>query len=184
MSYFYYPQAGCEQAVLEHFCDDCGKIEGARVRSVAFIHESFTFTNKEDPTEWMAGILAKKILVINKTQGSFDGGSPKEAPGFGDQLVRTIGSDYVLQFKDPNYKENRVFYNELKRSRSYSVAFRTETQTHYSNVAVNVEVKNPIADDLNADVLWDVTSKWSSQELTEILDTPLGIFERCIAIAA
>lgn len=178
----YYP-SNCGDSTPEYICVECGDIESAKVRSVALIHNSFTFTNKEDPDQWKTGIAAGLIIVIPFTAGSFDGGTPKETNGFGDQEFRTNGSSYVLNYKDPNYKANRNFYNSMKETLSYSVAFRSETQTHFSVKPVNVEVKNPIVDDINGDVVWDITVKWASRDLVEIYNTPLNIFNRCIALS-
>lgn len=177
----YYPSS-CEDSIPEYVCVECGSIESAKVRSIAFIHNSVAFTDKEDPSEWQTYIAAGTIIIIPFTAGSFDGGAPKETNGFGDQEFRTNGSSYSVNYKDPNYKSNRNFYNTIKETLAYSIAFRSETQTHFSVVPVNVEVKNPIADDINADVVWDITVKWASRNLVEIYDTPANIFNRCIAL--
>lgn len=177
----YYP-SGCDPVLQDHFCDECGQLELGRVRSVAFIKNSFTFVNPSSAAEWQAGIASKDIIIIPQTNGSFDGGAPKEGASFGDQVFRTISYIYTLQFRDPNWKENRAFWNSITYSRSYSVAIRTETQILLSNSPVNFEVKTPVADDITSEVVWDITCKWQSQALPTIFDAPATIFDRCFAI--
>lgn len=183
MSYIYYPPTDCDDAA-EHFCNVCDQIELGRVRGVAFIKKTFTFTNPSSAAEWTAGILSGDIIVIPETTGTYDGGTPKEGTAFGDQEFRTTGYSYTLQFKDPNYKQNRDFYNSIQYSRNYNMAFRTETQIHLSNKPVSISVQDPVTEDLNAEVTWNVTAKWASQSLMTIEDMPLGIFDRCAAVDA
>lgn len=178
----YYP-TGCNTAVPDHFCDPCEATEHGRVRSVAFIKKSFSFSDPTNPTEWTAGIDSKDIIIIPEVLGSFDGGAPVESSGYGDQQSKLTGYNLSLQFKDPNYKENADFYNAIKFSREYKVAYRTETQTHISTNTVSVLPKNPVAEDLTSEVVWDVEAKFSQGDLPEPFNTPAGVFE-CFAYSA
>ncbi|MBA4168749.1 MAG: hypothetical protein H0X41_14585 [Chitinophagaceae bacterium] len=178
----YYP-SGCEDAVPEHICDPCGKKEQGRVRSIAYIHSSVAFINPSSPVEWRAGILSGKIIIIPKVIGSYDGGAEVESAGYGDQSTELTGYNHSLNFKDPNYSTNADFYNALKRSRSYNIAWRTSSQTHISNGIVSAIPKNPVTEDLTSAVVWDVTNKWASEELSEPFDTPPGIFDECFAVS-
>lgn len=171
----YYP-AGCAEAIPEHFCDPCEVIEHGRVRSVAFISKDFEFEDPEDPTEWIAGIGAKQIIIIPDVRGTFDGGSEVEAPGYGDQETKLVGYNFQLTFSDPNYKFNADFYNIIKRSRSYRLAYRTETQTHITQNAVTLVPKNPVAEELTSEVVWNVLVKWSEGDTPYPYNTPEGIF--------
>jgi hypothetical protein len=178
----YYP-SGCDAVVPEHYCNPCEATEHGRVRSVAFIKKDFAFTDETDPTEWQAGIESRDIIIIPEVLGSFDGGAPVEGAGYGDQQTKLNGYNFELNYKDPNYKENADFYNALKYSRAYKIAYRTETQTHISDNAVSVLPKNPVAEDLTSEVVWDVQVKFSQGDLPEPFDTPAGIFE-CFAYEA
>ena len=177
MAYQVYYPAGCTAEVPDHYCNPCDALEHGRVRSVAFIDSAFDFVDPSDPTEWQAGIAAKSIIVIPATNGSFDGGSEVETPGYGDQQTKLTGYSFVLTYNDPNYKLNADFYNLLKRSRNYKIAFRTETLTHLSVNTVTVIPKNPVAEDLTSEVVWNVAVKWSEGDLPVPYDTPAGIFE-------
>ena len=87
MAYTYYP-SGCETSIPRHYCNPCETPEHGRVRSVAFIASDFEFTDPSDPTEWQQGIDDEKIIIIAETNGSFDGGSEVETPGYGDQQTK------------------------------------------------------------------------------------------------
>lgn len=174
----YYP-SNCDDLVPDHICDPCEEVEQGRVRSVAFIKTSFAFTDPSDPTEWTAGFEAGDIILIPNTAGTFDGGAEVESPGFGDQATRLTGYNFQLQFQDPNYKGNCNFYNTLKNSRQYKAAYRTGTQIHIIDTTVQVIPKNPVTDDINSAVVWDVLVKWSGVDVPCPFDVPPGIFDAC-----
>lgn len=171
----YYPQ-GCVAEVGEHFCSNCPEPEHARVRSVAFIANDFQFTDPSSPAEWNAGILAKKIIIIPEVNGSFDGGSEVEGPGYGDQSSKLTGYNYVLTYNDPTYKQNADFYNAIKNSQNFKFAYRSESLIHMVEVPVSVIPKNPIVEDIAAEVVWNVLVKWSDGDLPIPYDAPAGIF--------
>lgn len=175
MATIYYP-SNCDTIVPDHYCNPCDTVEHARVRSVAFIKTSFAFNDPTNPAEWAQGIADRDIIIIPEVLGSFDGGQPVEGAGYGDQQTKLTGYNFELTFKDPNYKQNADFYNAIKNSRAYKVAFRTETQTHISENAVSVIPKNPITENLTDEVVWDVLVKFSQGDLPEPNDTPEGIF--------
>jgi len=171
----YYPS--CETPIPQHICTPCDTHEHARVRGVAFIKKAFAFVDPSSATEWQDGVASGDIIIIPQTNGSFDGGTPQEGPGYGDSVSTYIGSDFVLQFKDPLYSENCSFYNALKKSRNYKIAYLTETKVHISGKPVVVLPKAPIADDINGIVEWDVTAKWRESEIPCPYDIPEGIFD-------
>ncbi len=173
----YYP-AGCSDS-LAHNCDPCELDEHGRVRGVAYIKKGYVFADPTDPTEWTSAITAGIVIIIPKTNGSYDGGTPKEGPGYGDSPSTYLGSTFVLKYKDPNYKSNCAFYNGLKRSRNYKVAYLTETQIHITNKACVVLPKNPVVDDLTAKVEWDVEVKWDDNTFACPYNIPVGIFDDC-----
>ena len=177
----YYPE-GCESAIPDHQCDPCEVPEHGRVRSVAYIKSSFNFIDPEDPTEWSAGIDSRDIIMIPEVLGSFDGGAPVESAGYGDQSTKLTGYNFSLVYKDPNYRDNCDFYNAIKASRNYKVAWRTETQTHISDNTVSVIPKQPVTEDLASDVVWDVEVKFAQGDLACPFDTPAGIFDQCLAV--
>lgn len=176
MATVYYP-TGCAEAIPDHYCNPCEAMEHARVRSVAFIKDSFSFVDPTDPTEWQTGIENRDIIVISEVLGQFDGGQAVEGPGYGDQQSKLTGFNFELAYKDPNYKNNADFYNAIKNSRNFKVAFRTETQTHISENNVSVIPRNPVSENLTDEVVWDVLVKFSQADLPEPTDTPANIFQ-------
>lgn len=176
MSYQVYYPSGCEAEIGDHYCNDCDPDENGRVRSTAFIASDFAFTDPTNATEWRNGILAKKIIIIPKTNGTFDGGSEVEVPGYGDQATKLTGYNFVTVYNDPNYKLNADFYNALKRSSNWRFAYRTSSQIHLTQNTVSVVPKNPVTDDVTSSVVWNVTVKWAEEDLPIPYDAPAGIF--------
>lgn len=177
----YYPGDNCQSSVPEHLCDPCLTKELGGVRGVAFVPSDFTFTNPSSDAQWVAAVAAGAI-IIPETNGTFDGGTAQEGLGFGDNPTSLDGYDFVLQFFDPNYKGNCDHYDNLKNARGqFKVAFITETQLHLSSRTVTVLPKNPIAADVKSKVLWDVTVKFTQQNLVCSFDKPSTIF-RCTQI--
>lgn len=172
----YYPDA-CANEIPDHYCNECEPREHARIRSTAFIAKDFSFIDPSDPDEWEAGIAAKKIIIIPLTNGTFDGGSEVEGPGYGDQASSLNGYNFQAVYNDPNYGLNADFYNAIKNSRNQKFAYRTETKIHLTEVTVQVIPKNPVVEDLTGEVVWNVTVKWSDDDLPIPYDTPAGIFE-------
>lgn len=171
----YYP-GSCNVSVPDHYCNDCETPEKGRVSSVAFIKDSFDFIDPSDPVEWQAAIANKDIIIIPRTNGSFDGGAEVESTGYGRQATKLTGYNFTLTYNDPNYKLNADFYNAIKRSQNYRIAYVTESLVHISNVPVSTIPKNPVAEDINSDVVWNVTVKWADQDLPVPYDVPANVF--------
>lgn len=175
----YYP-AGCDAQIPDHVCDPCEVIEQGRVRSVAFIKNTVAFIDPSNPTEWQNYFKQGLIHIIPATKGTFDGGAEVETPGYGDQVTRLTGYNFTLTYQDPNFKKNCNFYNIIKNSRQYTVAFRTSTQILMVNATVQIIPKVPITDDVNSEVVWEVVVKWSDNDVPCPYDAPPTIFDKCV----
>ena len=176
-AYLYYPSS-CDEDIPAHSCSDCpDNQEHGRIRGVAYIHKSYTFADPTDPTEWQSAIAAGKVIIIPKTNGSYDGGTPIEGPGYGDQESTNLGSRFSAVYKDPNYAGNVTFYNVLKRSRNWKFCYLTETKLRITRKTVTVFPKDPVQDDITSLVEWEVTVKWMDTQFGEAFDIPDGIFE-------
>lgn len=171
----YYP-GGCTEEIGDHYCSNCPELEGARVRAVALIKKGFEFLDPSDPTEWQTGVANKDIIIISGVNGSFDGGSEVEVPGYGDQATFLAGYNFVLTYNDPNYKNNADFYNAIKRSSEYKFAYKTETQIHIVEKAVSLVPKNPVGEDITGFVVWNVLVKWADKDLPIPYNSPEGVF--------
>ncbi len=178
----YYPN-GCDENIQDHLCGGCG-VELARVRSTAFINKSYystLITDPENPAIWTAGITSGEIYIYPQTQGEFDGGTPNMGQGYGDSEETLNSYTFNLMFKDPNYVGNRNHYNSIKGSRNFHVAFASETVLRISDEPCTIVPKNPIANDLKQEVVWDVEVKWTSDEFPTESEIPDGVFVCVVA---
>jgi hypothetical protein len=176
----YYP-TGCDENIQAHSCGQCG-VELSRVRGVAFINASYYPTIINDLTDdaaWAAGIASGAIVLYPETQGEFDGGTPNMGQGYGDTEEQLNSYTFNLQFKDPNYKNNRNHFNSIKGSRNFHVVFRSETVWAVSDVPCTIVPKNPIANDLKVERTWDVEVKWTSENFPDETDANLPSLAVC-----
>lgn len=175
----YYP-ADCDGTIPDHYCDPCEELEQGRIRSVAYIKKTFAFTDPSNPVEWQTGFDNGDIILIPQTKGTFDGGAEVTAPGYGDQNTRLTGYNFQVQYQDPNYAQNCNFYNAIKNSRQYKFAYRTSSKIHIVDYTVQVIPKNPVQDDVNSEVVWDVLVQWSGKDVPCPFDVPPTIFDSCV----
>ena len=156
------------EPALTHSHNCCYEREFGRVRSVAFIRKAYLQTILSNPTGlsvWQAGIAAGEVVVVPQTAGSFDPGEPLRLKGFGRRLYTFGPRDMTLNFSDPYYRGNFNFYNSIHRQTSLVVAFRTSGLLHIADVAASIFAKDPVEDDLESEVRWDVTCQMRSRSL-------------------
>lgn len=165
----------CDEADPVHECSDCEDVEGARIRGVALIKKGVTF-DYTSAAAWILKIESGDVIIIPMTRGTFDGGAPKEGPGYGDQATRYTGTDYSATYFDPGYRSNRNFYNTIKKYQNYTFAYKTETLVHITDKPCQILPKAPVADDPSAEVVWEVNAKWSSQNEPTPYTCPDGVF--------
>lgn len=170
----------CEDQTPDHVCDPCESIEKARIGAGAFYKN--TFVDPTNPTEWQDAINNGDVIILPAIRGTFDGGSPVEAAGYGRQSTNLTGYNFTANFLDPNYKSNGDFYNNIKRSRLWKFAYLTETQVHLSEQIVSIVPTNPVTENTTDDVTWNVAVKWAGPDLPKPYDAPAGIFDECIAV--
>lgn len=176
----YYPD-NCEDIIPDHICDNCGDIELGGIRSVGYLRNTAAISDPSDPTEWEALFAAGDLILIPETKGTFDGGSPVFAPGYGDQQQRLVGYNFTLTYQDPNYKQNCDFYNAMKFSRGWKFVYRTETQIHIVDYTVQATPTNPVEEDKTTEVTWNVSVTWTGKNNPCPYDVPPGLFDRCVA---
>ena len=174
----YYPSS-CEEQIPAHNCDPCAPREYGRIRSVALVSNTFTFVDITDPTEWQTGINAGKIIVIPQTNGELSEPSEITGTGYGDTTETLVGYEFTAMYADPNYAENCDFYNALVGQRNFKFVYRTSSKIHLTPVTATIIPKTTIANDLNAEVVWNVTIKWKSSEFPCPTNIPEGIFDEC-----
>lgn len=180
----YYPSGCASGAVPDYYCAGCldaSVIEYGRVRSVAFIKNTYIDTVLANPTSssvWSTGVNSGDIIVIYQTQGTYDV-QTSELPGFGDSATYNGNTTHTLTYKDPFPKENIDFYNALKGSTDYTVAFRTSSTMWYAEEPVTITPKIAVPDDLNAALTVEVAVKWISSDIPTTSDVPAGTFTSC-----
>lgn len=171
----------CDTSIEDPVCDPCNDdIELGRVRGVCYIHESYYATLAADPenaTLWATGAAQGLIKVIPKTSGTFDGGAPVEVAGYGDSESKIIGFKFQLSYKDPSLKRNTPFYNTIKNSGNYHVAFRTESLTRISEKPCTVIPKSPVEEDMTSQAVWNVDVKFNQKDQPVPFDTPADVFK-------
>jgi len=176
----YYPGASCESDVPEHVCNPCAEFEKGRVRAIAFINKDYVSTIQAAPTStvnWQAGIESGLIRIIPEVSGTSNGGEKVAGTGYGDLREKVTGRNYTVAFKDPNYVDNCSFYTELERSRSWHIAYKTETLLHISDKAVSTFTNNPVTENLEDDVVWNIETVWFQKTPVCPLESPEDIFD-------
>ena len=176
----YYPASNCGGGVIPQYsCSPCPNYEYGRIRSVAIVKNTFSFTDPEDPTEWNTGLANGDITVLWATAGNYDGGTVTELPGFADSEFVNGGISHILTYRDPNVVENCDYYNAIKESNDYTLWFRTSSKIWEAGAPVTITPKIPIADDLKSVMTYEVTVKWQNPNLPCPYSIPDGIFSEC-----
>ena len=174
----------CAQTVgaLTHVCDPCDTPEMGRVRSLVLIKKGTTIELPLSKEGWQTAIEAGNIVIIPKTIGSFDGGTPVMGDGYGEETERKLADDYVLSVRDPNYADNEEFWQEAEKE-EWNIGYCTETLFHYVNATVRLTAKAPVEEGLDTRVVWNVELKWRSKtkpQATQI--EPVAEFFKCFEV--
>lgn len=179
-----YKSCNSTVGALVHTCDACDTPELGRVRSLVLIKKGTTISIPLNLEEWQAGIEAGTIIIIPKTIGSYDGGTPKTGDGYGDELERVLSYDHVLSVKDPNYSDNCEFY-EVAEGEVWNVAFRSQSKLHYVDSDCKMTAKAPIEEGLDSRIVWNVELKWNSQRKPKVVDfEPIAELFNCHEVVA
>lgn len=176
-----YSCAGGEATHTCHSCPDGRVREFARVRSAGFVTQSYLATLLAAPTTeatWTDGISSGDIIMLPETSGSYDPGDPKELKGFGDRKVTYGPREMKLMINDPDYADNYVFYNEIINRTDLVPFFRTSNLVHIFDKVASVKAKDPVADDLEEEVIWQVECTVTSVNLPSFHSTEdiIGVF--------
>lgn len=174
----------CAQTVgaLTHVCDPCDTPEMGRVRSLVLIKNGTTIELPLEKTDWQTAIEAGNIVIIPKTIGSFDGGTPVMGDGYGDETERKLADDYVLSVRDPNYADNEDFWQEAEKE-EWNIGYCTEKLFHYVNAPVRLTAKAPVEEGLDTRVVWNVELKWRSKTKPQATPIePVAEFFKCFEL--
>lgn len=173
--------AGSEAVHSYTVCAADRATEFARTRGSGFIKQAYLATLMVDPTDkaaWDTGIANGDIIVVPKTSGSYDPGTPKELAGFGDVKSSFGAREMKLSFNDPDYVDNYAFYNEISDRTDLVPFFRTSSQVRIFDTVASIIASDPVADDPEATVIWNVVCTVLSKNLPSIhpLTTIADIF--------
>ena|SRR3990167_479685 len=176
----YYP--GCDVTIVKPLCSDCPDKELGDVRGLALIAEGFVFTDPTAAAEWNTGIAASDIYVFPYTRGGLED-TEHEVAGYGDTNTEVDGYDYVLTAFEPNYVNDWAFWDSIRASKNYRVAYRSESRLHIADNNCSIIVKQPIAaDEKRQAIVWNVIFKWTQEGKHRPYAQPTGIFDRCLDI--
>ena len=162
---------GCGSTEPVHTCHDCPEArerEFARTRSSFFVKKGYLATLLATPTTlatWTTGITNNNIIIIPNTSGSYDPGDPKELKGYGDRSKSYGPRTQKLVFNDPDYADNYHFYNEIVDRDDYVPGFRTSSMVRIFDVPASIKAKDPVADDLEEEVVWQCECEVISKNL-------------------
>jgi hypothetical protein len=162
---------GCSESEAQHVCHSCPEArvrEFARTRSSGWISTGYLATllaTVNNPTTWEDGKTSGDIIVLPETSGSYDPGDPKELKGFGSRKFSYGPREMVLSVNDPDYTDNYHFYNEISRRTNLVPFFVTSNLVHIFDKPASIKAKDPVADDLEEEVIWMVESKVTSENL-------------------
>lgn len=155
--------------VAAHTCNPCDDVENGRVRSVVLGKASkyanaAAFKTAISAAQSLTNAIEQgDVVVIPRTTGTHDGGSPNTGDGYGDEDDRVLSYTHNVAFSDPSYKGNSDFWEAAEQSAWY-LAFRTETLLHVAPVPVRLQAIDPVEADLTSDVTWDVTATWKTSK--------------------
>ena len=84
---------------IPNFTDTECDFENGRVVALAFIHKDIHAAIYADPTNaslWVDGDYSADLHIFQEVRGAYDGGSPIDVPGVGNQDTRVINADRSL----------------------------------------------------------------------------------------
>jgi hypothetical protein len=161
---------------------DC-VFESGRVVALAFVHKDVQtpiYANPSNPALWVDGAYSSDIIIFKNVRGSFDGGSPIEVPGTGNQSTKVINADRTLTVMVQGVKGNEDVWNELVKEKGYRVAWVVGSDygtLFFNNVDTSIFATAPVEEGLDTEVMWNVTVKWKDVNLPKSSNVPTGIFE-------
>lgn len=159
-----------------HDCVSCST-ELGRVRRVALVNKTYYNTLMADVGDqilWDTGIQQMKIFTY-ECNGEYDGGNAKLSRGFGRAVETLDYYSFRVKITVPDYAVNFNHWNRLK-GYDYYLIFCTETVMFVTQRPVVIVPNNPIANDLKAEVLWNIELRWLNDETPMEYDITPDVF--------
>jgi hypothetical protein len=114
-----------------------------------------------------------------EVRGTYDGGSPIDVPGVGNQDTRVINADRTMTITVPGVKGNEGFWDEFSKSNDYRVAIVVGGDYNLlliNNVDTSIFASPTVEEGLDTEVNWNVAIKWKDRNNMKSSDVPTGIF--------
>lgn len=185
----YYPTSNCGGgAIPSYYCNPCldsTTIEYGRVRSIAFVKNTYLSTIIANPSStavWTTAVNSGNAIVLYQTRGSYDGSNTTMVTGFGDNIEFNGTRTHTLTYFDPFCNENIDFYNAIQNSTDYTIVWRTSSRIWFAGTPVTITAKIPVADDIASTMTVEVTCKWTNSSIPTPYATPASIFDRCYIV--
>ncbi len=152
-----YKECGGTEASKHYYCNPCDEnVEHGGIRDIFLVKVGVDVNN---PDEIESAVESGDIIIIPKTRGSFDGGSPKMGAGFGSQKERLLGYDFTANVKVLNYRENYEFWQWAEKQ-EWRFGFWSENTAHLTDKGVTLNAKAPIEEDIETEIVWNIEVKW------------------------
>ncbi len=174
----------CDSELGVHQIDPClTDREFGRTRSGGFVKKGYLATLLANPTSqsvWQTGLDSGDIIILPDTAGTFDPGEPKALKGYGDIKEKYGPREMTLTLIDPDYKTNYPFYNGIKNQTNLVPFYRTSSLVHIFDSPGSIDAKDAVEDDLESEVVWEVTCKVTSANLPtkHSIETIKPMFDR------
>lgn len=173
--------SNCRPNIPDYNEPECD-FESGRVVALAFIHKDIHAAIYADPSNellWVDGAYAADLHVFQNVRGTYDGGSPIDVPGVGNQDTRVINADRTMAVAIQGVKSNEAFFNEIVKSPNYRVAFVVggDYQTLFmNNVNTSIFAGAPVEEGLDSAINWATQIKWKDINNPQSSNVPVGIF--------
>ena len=174
----YYYGNGCNN-VGGFPCADCPPKELGRIRSIAFIPTTYTFSNISNAVEWQNNIITPAIgFILPYTNGSL-AMSPKESNSFGNYDKEVDSYELTIEGMENNPTQSAPWWNNISLNKGYQVVWRTSSQVGISGIGVEAIPHYKVDDDITSRVLMGFTIKWVTPLMPIFYPMPIGIFDNC-----
>ena len=166
----------------DYTCNSCPTTEKGRIRHVAFTERALSKQSTFDPessADWYDLICNNYAKIIYDVRGAYDGSTAVEGAGYGSLMTRMLSRNHQVTYNHLFTCENVDFYNELAKKNSLEFWWTNGSKLFRSTNPSFAFAQAAITDDMNSDIEYLVTVKWSHEDLPTCYDLPANIFESC-----
>lgn len=178
MAYGY--NSNCDDEFSAYPCSACPPKENGRIRGIALILPTTTFSDYSSSAEWANKIATNQVFVIPNTSGTA-GVTPVEVPGLGDTEFEIAGYDYVLDIMDRNLDSYADAITVLG-NKNMRVGYITSTKFWPSTSTVSAAAFSPVEDDVKSEVRVNWQIKFYQALPIIPVTRPENIFNTCPVI--